>query len=122
MNDLLAERYKKQNEAAPDTAYSHKKQKKVVSFATPKIPDTRFSDFGGIELVTQVLLGNTSLRQSIKQIVERPFKHPEIFRALGIDPPKGILLHGPPGCGKSKLAEAIAGVAHVFNARNWAYP
>ena len=38
------------------------------------------------------------------------FRHPEVFRQLGIQLPSGFLLHGPPGCGKSLLAHAIAGV------------
>lgn len=41
-------------------------------------------------------------------------KHPEIFKELGISPPRGFLLHGPPGCGKTLLAHAIAGVSYYF--------
>lgn len=41
-------------------------------------------------------------------------KHPEVFRTLGVTPPRGFLLHGPPGCGKTLLAHAIAGVCSFF--------
>ena len=41
-------------------------------------------------------------------MIELPLKHPELFDALGIDPPKGVLLYGPPGTGKTLLAKAVA--------------
>jgi len=62
-------------------------------------PNVRYSDIGGLE--DQV--------QEIREVVELPLKHPEVFRELGIEPPKGILLYGPPGCGKTLLAKAVAG-------------
>ncbi len=62
-------------------------------------PSVRYSDIGGLK--EQI--------QEIREVVELPLKHPELFRELGIEPPKGILLYGPPGCGKTLLAKAVAG-------------
>ena len=62
------------------------------------IPAVTYEDIGGLE----------DAIQKIREMVELPLKHPEIFRKLGIDPPKGVLLHGPPGTGKTLLAKAVA--------------
>ncbi len=51
--------------------------------------------------------------KKVRELVELPMNHPELFRKLGIDPPKGVLLHGPPGTGKTLLAKAVANETHA---------
>ena len=58
----------------------------------------RYSDIGGQALVIQKL----------KEAVDWPLRHPEVFQRLGVKPPKGVLLYGPPGCSKTILARACA--------------
>eukprot|EP00919_Chromeraceae_sp_WS-2016_P065768 GHVR01155513.1.p1 GENE.GHVR01155513.1~~GHVR01155513.1.p1 ORF type:complete len:410 (+),score=79.39 GHVR01155513.1:33-1232(+) len=63
-----------------------------------KVPDSTYEMVGGLE--QQV--------KEVKEVIELPIKHPEIFDALGIQQPKGVLLYGPPGTGKTLLARAVA--------------
>ncbi|MCZ8320781.1 MAG: CDC48 family AAA ATPase [Novosphingobium sp.] len=60
--------------------------------------DVNYDDVGG--------MGDT-IRQ-LREMVELPLRYPELFTRLGVDPPKGVLLHGPPGTGKTRLAKAVA--------------
>ncbi|XP_005386812.1 PREDICTED: spermatogenesis-associated protein 5 isoform X2 [Chinchilla lanigera] len=62
------------------------------------IPNVSWSDIGGLE----------NIKLKLKQAVEWPLKHPESFIRMDIQPPKGVLLYGPPGCSKTMIAKALA--------------
>lgn len=63
-----------------------------------KVPDSTFDMVGGLD--KQI--------KEIKEVIELPVKHPELFESLGIEQPKGVILYGPPGTGKTLLARAVA--------------
>ncbi len=64
----------------------------------PSIPRVSYEDIGG--------LGDEV--RKVREMIELPLRHPEIFERLGVEAPKGVLLHGPPGTGKTLLAKALA--------------
>ncbi|MDO5862243.1 MAG: AAA family ATPase, partial [Thermoplasmata archaeon] len=66
---------------------------------TGDVPKVSYDDIGG--------LGDAV--RKIREMVELPLRHPELFKRLGVEAPKGVLLHGPPGTGKTMLAKAVAG-------------
>lgn len=70
----------------------------VEELVLEEVPDIDYTDIGG--LGPQI--------EAIRDAVELPFLHPELFREHGLKPPKGVLLYGPPGCGKTLIAKAVA--------------
>ncbi len=70
----------------------------VEELVLEEIPDVDYADIGG--LGAQI--------EQIRDAVELPFLHPDLFREHGLKPPKGLLLYGPPGCGKTLIAKAVA--------------
>lgn len=63
-----------------------------------EIPNVKYSDIGGLE----------DVKKQLREMIEWPLEHPDSFKRMGISPPKGILMFGPPGCGKTLLAKAVA--------------
>ncbi|MFT4304995.1 MAG: CDC48 family AAA ATPase [Candidatus Woesearchaeota archaeon] len=70
----------------------------AVDVEEESFPEVTYEDIGGL---------NEEVKK-VRELVELPLKHPKIFERLGIDAPKGVLLHGPPGTGKTLLAKAVA--------------
>ncbi len=78
--------------------FSRSKGFNVEKFVIMEKPDVTFDDIGGL---------NKQI-QEIKEVVELPLKKPDLFKRIGIQPPKGILLYGSPGTGKTLLGKAVA--------------
>jgi transitional endoplasmic reticulum ATPase len=62
------------------------------------IPDVHYEDIGGLERELSL----------VREMIELPLRNPDLFKHLGIEPPKGVLLYGPPGTGKTLIAKAVA--------------
>ncbi len=85
----------------------------VEELVLEEVPNVSYEDIGG--LAGQI--------EQIRDAVELPFMHPELFREHALKPPKGVLLYGPPGCGKTLIAKAVAAsLARQVAAREGADP
>jgi len=84
----------------PRTQYAYEKMPKssVEEVMLEEIPDVSYEDIGGLGEQIEIL----------RDSVELPYIYPEIFKEHDLKPPKGILLYGPPGCGKTLIAKAVA--------------
>lgn len=107
MDDLQEPASKqKQSKATPGRKSKTAKQqtpsqppkKKAKTVTEAQTSDVKFTDIGG---------NDSTLQEVCKLLVH--MRHPEVYQQLGVTPPRGLLLHGPPGCGKTLLANAIAG-------------
>lgn len=70
----------------------------IISCVADEKPDVSYADIGGMDIQ----------KQEVREAVELPLTHFELYKQIGIDPPRGVLMFGPPGCGKTMLAKAVA--------------
>ncbi len=97
--DLVVTSFSPTAEAVLMTRATEVKISEKPAKETGSVPKISYEDIGG--------LGDEVKR--VREMIELPLKHPELFRRLGVEAPKGVLLHGPPGTGKTLLAKAVAG-------------
>lgn len=85
-------------ESSTEVSVSEESAKAAAAAKEAGVPAITYEDIGG--------LGNEVTK--VREMIELPLRHPELFRRLGVEAPKGVILHGPPGTGKTLLAKAVA--------------
>jgi len=86
----------------------------VGPLTTIKVRGEVTADKGKTGITYEDIGGLQKEIQRIREMIELPLKYPEVFERLGIDAPKGVLLHGPPGCGKTLIARAVANETYAY--------
>jgi transitional endoplasmic reticulum ATPase len=106
-------KYGQQNQAVVFVAVKTEPKGVVIIDETTKVvfrehPAKGFEKMGKAGVTYEDIGGLKEELQKVREIIELPLKYPELFKRLGIEPPKGVLLHGPPGTGKTLIAKAVA--------------
>ncbi len=97
--DLVVQSYQPSAEAVVIQNFTEVKlSEKPAKEEVAKGPKVAYEDIGGL----------SDEVNKVREMIELPLRHPELFEKLGVDAPKGVLLHGPPGTGKTLLAKAVA--------------
>ncbi|MEM4155884.1 MAG: CDC48 family AAA ATPase [Archaeoglobaceae archaeon] len=106
-------KYGQQNQAVVFVAVKTEPKGVVIIDESTRVvfrenPAKGFEKIGKAGVTYEDIGGLKDELQKVREIIELPLKYPELFKRLGIEPPKGVLLHGPPGTGKTLIAKAVA--------------
>jgi transitional endoplasmic reticulum ATPase len=82
----------------------------LIKIKTDEVAEKR----RGLKISYEDIGGLSKQIQRVRELIELPLKYPQVFERLGIEAPKGIFLHGPPGCGKTLIARAVANETDAY--------